>query len=338
MREFRDVELKGFNSFGIEARAERMIEFDDASDLINILKGDETVLSGRWNVLGGGNNILFTSDYKGTLLHPADKRTEVIRQSDTHVWLKVGAAADWDSLVEWCVERGYWGVENLSKIPGYAGSAPVQNIGAYGAEVKDVVVSVDMVDVDTLSPVTMPAESCGFGYRDSIFKRELAGKVIITAVNLRLSKTAQPNLGYSLLKEAVGEGNETSLKAIRNAVIEIRESKLPDPEKSGNAGSFFKNPVIPVSEIEALKERYADMPMFLDKDGMNAKLAAGWLVERAGWKGRSLGAAAVWHSQALIIVNNGGATGMDIINIAEAIRDDVRRMFGVELEMEVNRW
>ncbi len=367
MKISENISLREFNSFGVEARAARLVEWETSGELAEIS------FEGRWMALGGGNNILFTKDFDGTLIKSAAKHIEITTETAETVSVRADAGVDWGEFTEWCVARCLWGVENLSGIPGTVGAAPIQNIGAYGAEVKDVVASVECFVVGTGNFLTLAAEHCGFGYRDSVFKRSLRGKVIVTAVNFVLSKVPRPNLTYAALAEKVsatslrggtpvptrqsrkeldcfplhevrGRNDEEAnscdgvagLAAIARAVVEIRNSKLPDPRKSGNAGSFFKNPVVETSVAQKLAKQYPGMPLYPAAEPGKSKLAAGWLIEQAGWKGRTEGHVGIHPKQALIVVNLGGATGREIADFARSVQDDVRAKFGVDLETEVN--
>ncbi len=279
---------------------------------------------------------MFTNDFDGTLVHPVGKGIAVTATGADTVSVRVEAGEEWDDVVAWSVSQGLWGIENLSLIPGYAGAAPVQNIGAYGVEFKDVAVSVEMFCVDTGNMLTLAAAHCGFGYRDSVFKRDLKGKVVITAVNIELWRQPRPKLEYGALGCAVEARGGMSLENIRNAVIAIRQSKLPDPKELGNAGSFFKNPVVTPEIAGTLREQYPSMPVYPDPSGSGVKLAAGWLIEMAGWKGRVLGRAAVHGAQALVLINLGGATGGEIAVLADAVAGAVYDRFGIVIQKEVN--
>ena len=333
--EYRNISLKDRNSFGIEASCDRLVDFVDAEDLRQVVSSG--LLSEMpWSVLSGGNNILFTGDYRGVLLHPVGREISVLSDDGTQVRVRAQAGVEWDDFVAWCVERGLWGVENLSYIPGYVGAAPVQNIGAYGAEVKDVIESVETFSVETLKTLTLAAAHCGFGYRDSVFKGTLRGRVVITAVHFVLSRTPAPRLGYGDLQAKVESMGGPSLTVIREAVVAIRRSKLPDPKELGNAGSFFKNPVVPDSVAQALKKQFPDMPSYPGTVPGTTKLAAGWLIDQCGWRGRREGCVGVHERQALVLVNYGGATGQEVLELAARIRQDVQARFGVEIDMEVN--
>jgi UDP-N-acetylmuramate dehydrogenase len=332
MNTSENISLLGLNSFGVDARARRLIEWESAHELRDI------PFEGRWMVLGGGNNMLFTGDFDGTLVKSAARAIEITGEDGESVSVRAEAGVDWGDFVQWCIARGLWGAENLSGIPGTVGAAPIQNIGAYGTEVKDIIHSVKCFDITTGKTVTLAAEHCGFGYRDSVFKRALRGKAIITAVNFNLSKEARPNLGYAALAEKVEAAGGASLENTSRTVIAIRNSKLPDPRVTGNAGSFFKNPVIDTAAAHRLAAEYPAMPLYPAGKGDHGKtkLAAGWLIEQAGWKGRTEGRVGIHPHQALIVINLGGATGTEIVDFARMVQNDVKSKFGVELETEVN--
>jgi UDP-N-acetylmuramate dehydrogenase len=303
-------------------------------------RSDEAIrIKEKWLALGGGNNILFTADYEGTLIKSANREIVVINESSETLNVRAGAGVDWDDFVDWCIARGAWGVENLSGIPGTVGAAPIQNIGAYGAEVKDVIRSVECFDTTTGKLVKIAAGHCGFGYRDSVFKSELRGRVIVTAVDFELSNEPRPNLHYAALAEKVSgrtTGGQITLETISRAVKEIRNSKLPDPRKTGNAGSFFKNPVVTTTHAKKLAEEHSGMPVYPAPQPGMSKLSAGWLIEQSGWKGRTEGQVGIHSGQALIVVNLGGATGKEIMAFAKKVQDDVNKKFGVQLIPEVN--
>lgn len=338
IKEFDNFNLAGHNSLGINIQARRLVEFGPAGELIEYLASNPGLLSEKWAVLGGGNNILFTCDYDGTLFHPATEELTVTGEDEDFVRVKVSAGHDWDRFAAWAVEQGLWGAENLSHIPSLTGAAPVQNIGAYGAEVKDIIESVEVVHTDTLKAATIAGDHCAFGYRDSIFKNPLKGKAIITAVNFRLGKKSAPNTSYGALREEAERLGGETLENIRQAVINIRTDKLPDPKVIGNAGSFFKNPVVPAKLAAKLKGEYIDMPQYPGSSPGTVKLAAGWLIEKAGWKGRREGNVGIYPKQALIVVNHGGATGIEIIGFSDKVRKSVFEMFGIDIEPEVNIW
>jgi len=333
IREFHAVDLQPRNSFHVAQRAARLVEFETAEDLQHLFADG---IPARWMVLSGGNNILFTQDYDGLLLTPVSQRIEVLHDDGASVVVRADAGVEWDDLVAWAVERGLWGIENLSLIPGKAGAAPVQNIGAYGREAGDAIERVEMYCVESGAMLTLDRAHCGFGYRDSVFKRELRGRVVITAIEVRLSRTPQPHLGYGDVEREVEVRGGATLRNIRDAVCAIRRAKLPDPAVTGNAGSFFKNPVVEVAFAEKLQTEYPDMPCYPTPDGARVKLAAGWLIDRAGMKGYRTGCVGVHDRQALVLVNTGGATGGEVLALARAVQAKVRERFGVEIDTEVN--
>lgn len=332
IREFHQISLRGRNSFGVDQRAARLVEFETAEDLRTFFAAG---IPGRWTVLAGGNNILFTEDYDGVLLTPAARQIALVSDDGDEVRLRVDAGVEWDDLVEWAVQRGLWGIENLSLIPGKAGAAPVQNIGAYGCEAKDAIRRVEMYCVETGTVLTLDAAHCGFGYRESVFKHDLKGRVIITAVEIALSHTPRPRLGYGDVEREVEARGGATLRNIREAICSIRRAKLPDPAVLGNAGSFFKNPVVGAAAAERLLAEYPDMPHYPAPEG-RVKLAAGWLIDRAGMKGHRAGNVGVHERQALVIVNHGGATGGEVIAFARTVQARVREKFGIEIDTEVN--
>lgn len=343
MKVSKNISLRGLNSFGIEARAARLIEWETAEELAEVFGSGSTISSavkgvagGNRLALGGGNNILFTKDFDGTLIKSAARKIEITGENAEVVSVRAEAGVDWSDFVEWCVGQGLWGAENLAGIPGTVGAAPIQNIGAYGAEAKDIITSVECFVVDGSKKLTLAAEHCAFGYRDSVFKRELRGRVIVTAVNFALSKEPRPNLNYAALAEKTAESGEPTPENISRAVIAIRNSKLPDPKKTGNAGSFFKNPVVDEAVAQKLADEYPGMPLYPAAEHGKSKLAAGWLIEQTGWKGRSEGRVGIHPAQALIVVNLGGATGAEIVGFARRVQDAVRAKFDIELESEVN--
>jgi UDP-N-acetylmuramate dehydrogenase len=331
-RIYNDLNLEKRNSFGVKQQAAMLVEFETADDLKELF---EELKPTKWYVLGAGNNTLFTADYEGVLVTPVSSARTVLKDDGEVVDVRVEAAHDWDEFVAWSVENGLWGVENLSSIPSSVGAAPVQNIGAYGAEVKDAITVVEYFDVNKSEVVRLTCQECGFGYRESIFKHELRGVAIILAVEFRLHRTPSPKLGYGdVIKEVEARGGAT-LKNIREAICAIRASKLPDPKELGNAGSFFKNPIVPRIIAERLLNEYPSMPCYAVPNCDDLmKLAAGWLIEKCGWKGRTLGNAGVYPKQALVLFNNGGCTGAEVVALANAIEADVESRFGVRLEKE----
>lgn len=334
IKKYFDHPLRDLNSFHVEERADCIIEFDRKEELDEIFAEGNT--PENWYVLGGGNNILFTQQYKGTLIHPAGRNITVLTEDSEQLTVEVESAVEWDDFVAWCVERELWGAENLSLIPGNVGASPVQNIGAYGAEAKDVISKVHFYDVEQRGHRTLSNAECHFAYRDSIFKRELRGRAIITSVEFRLSKQPNPNLGYGdLARETEARGGAT-LKNIREAVCAIRRHKLPDTAVLGNAGSFFKNPIVDAAVAETLIAKYENMPHYPAANPEKRKLAAGWLIDQAGLKGYRTGNVGVHDRQALVLVNHGGATGGEVMALARYVQEQVAQKFGVEIEAEVN--
>jgi len=328
-----DKELKDLNTFGIAARAAGYVEFCNKYDLDAIFS-DATWKSRPWYVLSGGSNILLTGDYEGLILHPVSDKIEEVSRDSRSIQLRVEAGVEWDSFVGYCVEKGYGGVENLSDIPGYVGASPVQNVGAYGVEVKDTIVEVEAYLVETQEIRLFNNQECRFGYRDSIFKNEWKGRAIVTSVTFSLSLTPDFHIGYGDLAREVESLGGATLENIRRAVRAIRAAKLPDPAVLGNSGSFFKNPVVDIRKAEELKSNYPDIPVYPAPNGV--KLAAGWLIDRAGLKGYRSGNAGVHEKQALVLVNYGGATGLEILALADYVITNVEEKFGVRLGMEVN--
>lgn len=319
------------NTFGMDVKADRMVDWSTPDELKSVL----TDLERPFLVIGGGSNLLFMNDFKGTILHSMVTSIDILGFTNDHVHIKVGSGVIWDDFVAWCAVNGYWGVENLSAIPGEVGASAVQNIGAYGVEAKDVIDTVQTISLKDGRERDFSNAECRYGYRQSIFKNELKGQYAVSYVIFTLSKTPQPKLGYGALGQEVERLGGPSLENIRQAVISIRGSKLPDPKVLGNAGSFFMNPVITEQEFNIIRSNYPDVPSYPAADGM-IKVPAGWLIEKTGWKGRSLGPAAVYDKQALVLVNKGGATGADVKRLADTVIEDVKQKFGITLSTEVN--
>ena len=332
IREFHQISLRTRNSFGVDQQAARLVEFETPEDLRTLFAAG---IPEKWTVLAGGNNILFTRDYDGVLLTPVARGITLLSDDGDEVRVRADAGVEWDDLVEWAVGRGLWGIENLSLIPGKAGAAPVQNIGAYGCEAKDAIRRVEMYCVETGAMLTLDAAHCGFGYRESVFKHDLKGRVIITAVEIALTHTPRPRLGYGDVEREVETRGGATLRNIREAVCAIRRSKLPDTAVLGNAGSFFKNPVVEAAVAERLRTDYPALPLYPAAEG-RMKLAAGWLIEQAGMKGHREGCVGVHDRQALVLVNYGDATGGEVLALAHKVQEAVRAKFGVEIAAEVN--
>ena len=329
-----NLSLLSYNTFGIEANA-RWMAFPRSTEEL-----DELLAHGQpeWNpkfVLGGGSNVLFTRDYNGLIIHPGIKGFEKIRETDEFVWIRAGCGETWDDLVSYCVAHDWSGLENLSLIPGNVGASPVQNIGAYGVEVKDCIESVEAVLIHDQKHMVMSAGECRFNYRDSIFKHELKGLCVITHVTFRLNRIPVFKTHYPDLEKELDNYPDTTIQYIREAVITIRTKKLPDPVRLGNAGSFFKNPVISVQKAKSLRQFYSSMPGY-ECEGNMVKLSAAWLIEQCHWKGRKIGNVEAYRKQPLVIVNRGGATGDEIIQYARKIQRAVQNRFGIALDMEVN--
>ncbi len=334
IKEFFNHPLRELNSFHVEEQADHIIEFDSAEDLDEIFGKEDSPK--KWYALGGGNNILFTRRFEGSLIKPVGKTIRRIEEDEESVLLNIEAGLEWDDMVAWAVEHDLWGVENLSLIPGSIGASPVQNIGAYGAEAKDVIERVNYFDTLDCTHKSLSKEECRFAYRDSIFKRELKGRTIITSVEFRLKKTPQPNLGYGDLKAETESRGGATLRNIRDAVCSIRRSKLPDPAELGNAGSFFKNPIVECKVAEELRLKYENMPIYPTAESEKKKLAAGWLIDQCGLKGYRQGPVGVHKHQALVLVNYGGANGDQVMTLAHEVCDKVAEKFGIDIEPEVN--
>ena len=326
--------LKRYNTFGIDAICKRFVEFNSEEELVSLYSGGDFNGDTRL-VLGGGSNVLFTKDFQGTIIHPCNKDISIIESDTETLLLKVGAGLDWDEFTGYCVENGYQGVENLSYIPGNVGASPVQNVGAYGVEAGQLIEQVDFFEFSTGNIVSLSQNDCAFGYRDSIFKNSLKDKGIVVNVYFRLYKTIKNiNLSYSHLKASVEERGDITLKNIRNTIIEIRKSKLPETSELGSAGSFFKNPVVDKTKYEQLKNENEKLSAFQISEN-EYKLSAAWLIDNAGLKGASVNDAQTYKFQPLVIVNNGNASGNDILELKNKIQKEVFEKYGVELHPEV---
>ena len=325
--------LKNYNTFNLNAKAKYFIEFTKEDEIYKFLQNWD-IRKMPFLVLGGGSNILFTHDYEGIILFPAFKGIEIIVEDENVVEIKARAGENWDNFVAFCVENGYCGLENLSLIPGNTGAVPIQNIGAYGVEVKDYIEWVEAIDIKNAIPVNFTKSACKFGYRDSIFKNELKGNYIITGVVFKLPKKHELITTYGTVEQELNKFNKKDIKALRQAIINIRERKLPDYRKIGNAGSFFKNPVISESFFTGLKKEFEDIPFFVTENS-DYKIPAAWLIEQCGWKGKNNGDAGVFQKQPLVLVNYGEATGKDIYHLSEQIKNSVFNKFGIDLEREV---
>lgn len=335
MKIFFDYSLLPHNTFGMNVRAARFIEYNSEDELRELLLSGK-ILPGSWLHIGGGSNLLFTKNYEGTILHSGIKGCELLSETDEAVEVRVGAGERWDDFVKYTVANGWYGAENLSLIPGEVGASAVQNIGAYGVEVKDLIASVEAINVADGMFRRFTNEECRYAYRDSIFKKELKGQYIITHVTYRLGKKAVFRLNYGNVRsELERNACAVTLDNVRRVIVRIRKEKLPDPAEKGNAGSFFMNPFIPKEQFETLKQSYPDLPFFPADNG-KVKVPAGWLIEKCGWKGRSMGRVSVYDKQALVIVNDGNATGDEVVRLADAVIASVYEKFGIAIFPEVN--
>ena len=332
MRDIRDYSLKEHNTFGIEAKCSRFLEFEDdqeALEVARILRESKQ----PYIIIGGGSNLLLTKDFGGIVVRSAIKG----HYYEDGYRMVCGSGETWDDMVATSIEAGYYGMENLSLIPGDVGASAVQNIGAYGVEAKDLILCVWAIGIATGKPCMWGNEECEYGYRQSRFKHDWKDKYLITRVTYGLSRTFTPHLDYGNIRqelERLGISNPTA-QQLRQTIIDIRNAKLPDPKVTGNAGSFFMNPVVAKAKYEQLAALYPDMPHY-PVDAEHEKIPAGWMIDQCGWKGKSLGRAGVHPKQALVLVNLGGATGQEVVELCNAIRHDVLQKFGIEIHPEVN--
>lgn len=332
----RQFDISKYTTMGVKSIARFFVEIHSVPELESALKfasdNELPIL-----VLGGGSNILLVDDFPGLIILNGIKGIEIISEDEDHVTIKFGGGENWHDIVLFCIEKGFGGIENLSLIPGTVGAAPIQNIGAYGVELKDVFVELEAFLIDKEGIKIFSKAECNFGYRDSIFKKELKGKAMISSVTLMLSKQGSPNIEYDSLKKKLNELDiqKPTIKEVSKAVIEVRQSKLPDPDEIGNTGSFFKNPVISVYQFDELKSQYSNLPGYPISE-RQVKVPAGWLIEQAGWKGKRIGDAGIHDKQALVLVNHGAATGKEIWELAQSIIESIHRKFGIQLSPEVN--
>jgi UDP-N-acetylmuramate dehydrogenase len=331
----KNVSLKAYNTFGLEANAASFTTIDSVEDAKALLKMPEFNLE-KLLILGGGSNLLITADYDGLVVKNNIKGIRFTEEQD-HVIVTSGGGEIWHELVMTCVAKGYGGIENLSLIPGTVGAAPMQNIGAYGVEIKDVFLHLEALNLQTGEVELFDKEACCFGYRESIFKHSHKGRYLIFSVSFLLDKTPRLHLEYGAIRETLTESGieNPTIQDVSNAVIHIRRSKLPDPAEIGNSGSFFKNPVVAVSVFEKIKRNYANAPSY-PVDETHVKIPAGWLIEQAGWKGYTRRLVGVHKKQALVLVNYGGGKGVDIEKLSEDIKASIVEKFGVHLQAEVN--
>ena len=331
----KDYSLLSHNTFGMDIKASLFIEYTSVEELKEILRR-YPLEEGCWLHIGGGSNLLFKGDYPGIILHSAIKGYEILEENEQKVIVRVGAGEVWDDFVAYSVDKGWYGAENLSLIPGEVGASAVQNIGAYGMEAKDLIVNVETVEVATGEERIFTNAECAYAYRESAFKLSLKGKYIITKVSYRLKKTPCYHLDYGNVRaELEKSGIALTLSNVREVIIKIREGKLPDPKVQGNAGSFFMNPIISRVQFEALLAEYPQMPHYV-VDAERVKIPAAWMIDQCGWKGKRLGNAGVHDKQALVLVNTGGATGEEVIRLSEAIQKSVFDKFGIRISPEVN--
>ena len=329
----KNISLKKYNTFGVDVNAQRFVSIDSFHQLQELITKEKDIF-----LLSGGSNMLLTRDVKKLVVHIDIKGISIDSESDDAVELTVNAGEDWHEFVMWCIDQDYGGLENLSLIPGNVGTSPIQNIGAYGVEVKDVITQVEAIEIATAKRVHFSNLDCEFGYRNSVFKNDLKGKYILTAVSFRLTKDNHKlNTSYGAIETELTHQNISSptIKDISNAVIKIRQSKLPDPKKIGNSGSFFKNPVISYDLFYQLQQEYPNIPSYKISD-REVKVPAGWLIETAGFKGKRYGDAGVHEKQALVLVNYNNATGKEIYELAQIIQQRVSELFTIELDIEVN--
>lgn len=327
--------LKKYNTFGIDAKAAHFVSINSIEDLKNVLA---LKAYPEKFILGGGSNMLLTKDIDALVVHINLKGIETIKEVDDFVYVKCSAGENWHEFVLWCLRHDFGGLENLSLIPGNVGSAPIQNIGAYGVELKDVFASCEAMDIKTLKLRTFNFDDCNFGYRESVFKHDVKGQYIITSVTFKLTKNNHElHTNYGAIDSELQQMNvkQPTIQDISKAVIAIRQSKLPDPKKIGNSGSFFKNPIISNEQLDALKVNFPDIPHYIVSETM-VKVPAGWLIEKAGFKGKKLGNFGVHKYQALVLVNYGNATGSDIYELALLIQKTIYCIFNIHIETEVN--
>lgn len=329
-----NVPLLGYNTFHVEAATRYLAEIYNTEDISEFITKAPLPFN-KWFVMGGGSNVLFTDDFDGCIIKPEIKGIELISVNAEYAVVRAGAGEVWDDLVNYCVEKGLWGLENLSGIPGSVGAGPVQNIGAYGTEAKDTILYADCIEIPSGKILRLSAGECKFSYRNSIFKSTLKGKTIITHVTFRLNLKPSPVLAYRGLADELAKYPSAGIREIRKAILDIRGKKLPDPEKLPNAGSFFKNPFINRQFLEQLRKEYENVPFFEDPEG-NIKLSAAWMIDKCGFKGYKEGNTGTHINQPLVIINNGKATGKEILDFSEKIKKAVRHKYSIDLETEVN--
>ena len=332
MLEKENISLENMNSFRVVHKAKRLLVINNPIDLTKFLNTNN-IDRNEIQILGEGSNTLFTKDYEGIILHSQIKGIEIKKEDNDSVILRVGSGENWDEFVDYCVKSNYFGIENLSLIPGSVGAAPIQNIGAYGVEIKDYVVSVKGIDLYSNELVEYSNEECEFQYRDSLFKNRLKNRLFITSVEFKLYKNSKFNLSYKDLEKL--DKSKLTISKLREEIIKIRSSKLPDPSSKGNAGSFFKNPEIDELKLKELKSNNVDFKYF-EIPGNMYKIPAAWLIEKAGWKGYNDGLVGVYEKHALVLINHSSKSGKNIKNLSKSIKEDVFKKFGIMLSEEVN--
>ncbi len=330
----KNYSLRDLNTFHIDARAKYYCLCRSIKDLQELIS-DPVFLKEPGLILGEGSNMLFSADFDGLVIRPGILGREIIGEDKHSVQIQVGAGENWDEFVAWATTWNFGGIENLSLIPGSVGSSPIQNIGAYGVEVEHTIERVFAMDILTGQKLTFEKDACRFGYRDSIFKGSWKNKCIITSVVFRLAKHPELKLGYQQVADKMAGMDRQDVESMRKVIIEIRESKLPDPDKLGNAGSFFKNPVIAADDYDSLSTSFPEIPSYPAPAGTR-KIPAAWLIDQCGWKGKRIGDAGTYEKQALVLVNHGNATGRQMLELAKNIERDVEKKFGVKLKKEVN--
>ena len=327
----QNISLKKYNTFGIDAIAKQFITANSIKELQEIITNKNDIF-----LLGGGSNMLLTSNISKLVVHLNLKGIIVNDTAKSEVFVTAEAGENWHDFVIWCISQNYGGLENLSLIPGNVGASPIQNIGAYGVEIKDTFHQLEAIEIETGKIKTFDKEACNFGYRNSVFKNELKGKYIIVNVTFKLTKNKhQLNISYGAIKNYLNDIEHPTLKEISDAVISIRQSKLPDPKEIGNSGSFFKNPVISKMDFDKLQKKYPEIPSYIVSES-EIKIPAGWLIEQCGFKGKRFGEAGVHKNQALVLINYGNATGKEIFKLAQKIQETVKKTFNIDLEIEVN--
>jgi len=329
-----NISIKKYNSFKVDHKIKKFYRIQSKEEMIKVKRSiskNEKII-----ILGGGSNILFTKNFNGSILYNNILGKEIIKETKKNIYIKFGAGENWDKSVEFCVKNKWYGIENLSLIPGSVGAAPIQNIGAYGTEIKDYIYEVSGINLSNGKSQIYENKLCNFSYRNSIFKRKLKNIFFITHVTIKLSKSKKLNLSYNEVKKYFRnkKSNEITIDNVRKKIIEIRESKLPDPKKLGNCGSFFKNPLVDIYFFNNLKNKYPDIIAFKNSNGI--KISAAWLIEKCGWKGYKKDNIGVYKNHALVLVNYGSNNGKKIFKLSEKIKESVNEKFNISLENEVN--